>query len=204
MRIDWDFDRAVELTATVLSLVYLYLEIKEKKLLWFFGIVSSALYAWVFFHSHFYADFGLSVYYVVISVYGWVHWGKMGDNTGLPIKNITTKTLVGVAAATVLCYLSLLGLLLYMPEYLGLASSALPFVDSFTVAASITATWMLSQKIIQHWYVWILVNAISVAMFGVKGLYFTSGLYVVYTAGSIIGLMTWRRHFLDQCNTLNG
>lgn len=198
----FDFDKWVEIFATLLSLVYLYLEIKEKKSLWLLGILSSALYVIIFFKSHFYADCGLSLYYVAISVYGWIHWGKRDNANELPISNLTLKTGVALFFATLLCYGLLLALLLYVPQYLGISSSSLPYVDSFTVAASITATWLLSQKVIDHWYMWMVINIISIVMFWVKGLHFTSALYAVYGIGSVLGYLSWKRSFERQTSGL--
>ncbi len=59
----------IEIIGIVLSLIYLYFEIKAKVLMWFFGIVSSAIMGIVFFQSGFYADMGLMFYYVIISNY---------------------------------------------------------------------------------------------------------------------------------------
>jgi nicotinamide mononucleotide transporter len=193
-------DQWIEPLATVISIIYLYLEINEKKALWIFGILSSGLYAYVFFKSSFYADFTLNIYYVIISIYGWIHWQGKQNSTDhvLPIKRITSKQIVLLIIGTTTSYFLLLMALLYIPEYFDLASSAFPYVDALVVAASISATWMLSQKIMEHWYVWIFGNAISIAMFGLKGLYFTSGLYLVYTIGSIIGLQTWKKNFASQ------
>jgi len=67
----------VEIVGVILSLIYLYLSIKQKVSLWIFGFLSSALYIVVFFQTKFYADMSLQFYYLVISVYGWLNW-KMG------------------------------------------------------------------------------------------------------------------------------
>jgi nicotinamide mononucleotide transporter len=193
----------IELIATLFSLLYLYLEIKEKKSLWLVGILSSGLFCVVFFNSSFYADFGLNFYYVIISIYGWFNWRgkKNAVEHELPIRNINTKQIATLTSITIGSYLILLGILLYLPNYLDLASSAFPFMDALLVAASLTATWMLSQKIVEHWYVWIIVNFVSISMFGFKELYFTSVLYAIYFVGSIIGLQTWQSHLKNQTNT---
>lgn len=191
----------IEFIATIFSLLYLYLEIKEKKSLWLVGILSSGLFSVVFFNSSFYADFGLNFYYVIISIYGWYNWrGKAMAEQELPIRNITATEIITLTLITIGSYLVLLAILLYVPNYFDLASSAFPYVDALLVAASLTATWMLSQKIVEHWYVWIVVNFISIGMFGLKDLYFTSTLYAVYFVGSIIGLSTWLKHFKAQTN----
>jgi nicotinamide mononucleotide transporter len=76
---NWIIDNYIELLGAVTGLIYIYLEIKQNIWLWPLGIVTSAFYIYVFFDSKFYADMGLQVYYLAISVYGWWHWLYGGD-----------------------------------------------------------------------------------------------------------------------------
>ncbi|PLW98912.1 MAG: nicotinamide riboside transporter PnuC, partial [Marinilabiliales bacterium] len=66
----WLTNNYIEVFGTISGLIFLYLEIKESVWLWPLGIITSATYIYVFFVSKFYADMGLQVYYVVISIYG--------------------------------------------------------------------------------------------------------------------------------------
>jgi nicotinamide mononucleotide transporter len=52
---------------------------------------------------------------------------------------------------------------------------------------------MLARKIYEHWYLWIVVNAASVMIFVVRGLYPTVILYAVYLVMSFTGLKVWKR-----------
>lgn len=188
----------VELTGIVLSLIYLYFEIKAKVIMWFFGIVSSALLAWVFFHAGFYADSGLMIYYIIISIYGWIHWNHKPTAQALPITNINRQQIRTSLLILVGCYALLLTILLKMPAIIGLKDSSFPFTDAFTVAASVVATWLLSQKVIQQWHIWLVVNIISAIMFSLKELHYTMFLYIVYTIGSVIGLVQWHKNLKAQ------
>jgi nicotinamide mononucleotide transporter len=190
--------QVIEALGTVLSLIYLYLEVKEKKALWFVGILSSAIYAWVFFDAHFYADFALSVYYVIISIYGWIHWIKgASDETHheLEITRINIALSLKLFIITILLYLPILVILLYLPKYIGLLQSSFPYIDAFIAAASIVGTWMLSQKKLEHWYVWIVINITCIFLFYAKGLNTTAFLYLVYAIGSFTGLRTWLKTY---------
>jgi nicotinamide mononucleotide transporter len=74
-----------------------------------------------------------------------------------------------------------------------LTDSPVPLWDSFITTLSIIATWMLARKIFEHWYLWIIVNAASVILFSIKGLYPTVVLYIIYCAMSFVGLKEWRK-----------
>lgn len=192
----------IEIIGIVLSLIYLYFEIKAKVLMWFFGIVSSAIMGIVFFQSGFYADMGLMFYYVIISIYGWIHWHKGSNEKQLPIGRITKKQTLWALLLLGVGYIVLLQILLYIPGIIGLKDSTFPYVDALTVAASMVATWMLSQKILEQWHVWIVVNLVSSIMFAMKGLNYTTFLYLIYLIGSFWGYIDWMKSYRAQTNTL--
>ena len=197
-------DKLIELTAAVLSLLYLYLEVKENPWLWFVGIISSGIYTYVYFKNAFYADFGLMVYYVIISIYGWYFWIKgaqVTEKSELPIQRINWKQTIVLTLTGVVIYTVLLVILLYIPEYLDLSSSSFPYMDSFTVTASIIATWMLTRKILEQWILWIIINVLSVFMFWLKDMNYTMLLFVIYSVGAVIGYIRWIKHYQGQNET---
>ena len=79
----------MEIFGVLTGFIYVFLEAKQNKLLWPLGIITSGVYIWVFYDSAFYADMGLQVYYVLISIYGWYAWnqGHKNNNTNQSINN---------------------------------------------------------------------------------------------------------------------
>ncbi|HSH52142.1 MAG TPA: nicotinamide riboside transporter PnuC, partial [Bacteroidales bacterium] len=71
--------------------------------------------------------------------------------------------------------------------------SEIPYWDAFTTAGSFVATWMLARKIIEHWLIWIIVDAVSLGLYIYKGLYATVILFAVYTLLAIIGYIEWKK-----------
>ena len=186
----------LEVTGTVASLVYLFYSIREKVWLWPWGIIASAISLLVFYQCALYADMGLQVYYLAISAYGWWYWmsGKAQEETGhVPIKELSRRLFIKLVIVGLVICLGLLGALLYIPAMVNIASSDMPYLDAFTTAASITATWMLARKYLQHWIFWIVIDLVSMGMYLYKGLYFYSILFLIYTVGAIVGYREWRR-----------
>ena len=72
----WLSNNWIEIFGAVTGIIYVFLEIRQNIWLWPVGIVTSAVYILVFFTNKFYADMGLQVYYLVISVLGWYWWVK--------------------------------------------------------------------------------------------------------------------------------
>ena len=66
----------LEVFGAVTGLVYVWLEVKHRRAMWVVGFVMSACYVAVFGLKGLYASMGLYVYYLGMSVYGWLKWGE--------------------------------------------------------------------------------------------------------------------------------
>jgi nicotinamide mononucleotide transporter len=186
--IRWLISHHIEILATLTGLIYLIYSIRGQILLWLFGILSSALYIYVFFRSKIYADMCISIYYVIISIYGWYHWsfttGKKGRD--LPVSRLTLKSGIILAIVSVVLFL---GIIFVLKNF---TNSDIAFWDALITALSVTATWMLARKILEHWLIWIFVDMISVLLYIYKGLYPTVVLYMFYTTLAVLGYNEWK------------
>lgn len=192
--IDWIIKNWIEIFAALSGLIYLYLEIKGNILIWPLGILTSSLYIIVFYNSGFFADMALNLYYVLISIYGWYLWSKniRNDNQKIVVKNVTSVQIVILTFASVLIFL-IIHYILYNHT-----TSTVPFGDSFTTALSIVATWMLAKRIIEQWFIWIVVNIVSLSLYIYKGLYPTVILFAFYTLMSFVGYFEWKKLMLME------
>jgi nicotinamide mononucleotide transporter len=186
----WLAQNWIEVTAAVLGMIYLILSIKQHISLWLFGLLTSALYIYVFLVSKFYADMSLQVYYVIISVYGYIHW-KYGNGS-------TKKLAVSSSGFRLMSTLLAVWLVLWVGMSLflhHLTDSEVPIGDGFTTAGSIVATWMLARKIKEHWLFWVIIDLVSLILYISKGLYPTSILFFIYTIMAVAGYVEWHRDY---------
>lgn len=188
----WLWENIIELSGALLGLIYIFFSIRQSILTWPTGLLTSVLYIIVFYSSGFYADMGLQVYYAGISIYGWYYWlkgAKYSDQSSklAPVKNITVKIFIVSVFATIFIF----GILLYILQ--NFTDSTIPYMDSMTTALSITATWMLAKKYIEHWLIWIFVDAFSAGLYVYKELWPTAVLFLVYTFMAIIGYINWKK-----------
>lgn len=212
---NWISDNYIEVFGAVTGIIYVILEIRQTIWLWPVGIVTSAVYIWVFFTSRFYADGSLQVYYLVISCLGWYWWlkgtgrraqsagrkneeengrsgdGEMGlrveETKALGVTRLKFKTGVLLGGVFVMLYFLMWFVLSRF------TNSPVPEWDSFITSLSIVATWMLARKIYEHWYLWIIVNLVSSILFTARGLYPTVILYIIYCIMSFSGLREWKK-----------
>ncbi len=189
---EWLSENYIEVLGAIAGLIYLYFSIRQIIWLWLLGIVTSLLYVYVFFHARFYADMSLQVYYFFVSIYGWYHWihgaGKSRDQQQIPVASILIdKWIILIAISLILTAIS--GYIL--DNY---TDSPLPYLDAFTTAFSVVATWMLARKMIENWLFWIMIDAVSMGMYIYKGLYPTVILFLVYTFMAFIGYRQWKKN----------
>lgn len=189
---DW-----LEYFGVITGLLYLFLEIRQHKAMWVVGFLTSLAYVFVFFSSKIYADMGLQVYYVAISVYGFYQWGwkkkevSQGDHSHSPeriiYRHLNLRLSLGIGATLT----ALFGLLWYALSHF--TDSPIPMGDAFTTAVGIVATWMLARRIIEHWAFWVVVNSVSVYLYYLRELYPTMFLYLCYALLAIVGYYNWAR-----------
>jgi len=180
----------IEIIGVVTGILYVILEVRQNKLLWPLGLITSAAYVFIFFQGKFYADMGLQVYYVLISIYGWYYWSRGGERsvTGeLPVVRIRKNQFIILLLTFAVSWTGIYFLLVHLTD------STVPLGDSFTTALAIVATWMLTRKILEQWFLWIIANLVSIALYIYKGLYPTVILYAVYAGMAVYGYLEWQK-----------
>jgi nicotinamide mononucleotide transporter len=203
---NWISNNFIEIFGAVTGIIFVFLEIRQTIWLWPVGLVTSAVYIWVFFTSKFYADMSLQGYYLVISCLGWYWWtrgkkrrlrskatkfreAEAGEWESGELQVTRLKLRTGIVLAIVFAFLYIIMWFVLTR----LTDSPVPVRDSFITSLSIIATWMLARKIYEHWFLWIVVNFVSAVFFLTRGLYPTVILYTVYGIMSFVGLVAWKK-----------
>ncbi|KAA6333586.1 Thiamine pyrophosphokinase [termite gut metagenome] len=181
----------LEITGTLIGLLYLWLEYKASIYLWAAGIIMPAIYIFVYYEAGLYADTGINIYYLLAALYGWALW-KRGSGTAeeLPITHTPAHVLLPVSLVLIAGF-SLIAWLL-----INYTDSNVPWTDSFITALSIVGMWMLAKKYVEQWLVWMVVDAVSCGLYVYKDLYLTSGLYGFYAVIAVFGYLKWKRMML--------
>ncbi len=182
----------LELLGAAVGLLYIWLEYRASIWLWVAGIVMPAIYVFVYFDARLYADAAINVYYLLAAFYGIAVWllGRR-DTEGdvreeLPIRSMPSHLWLrlGLIAAVLTFGIAWL---------LGFTDSDVRWLDALTTALSIVAMWMLAQKFVEQWLVWILVDAICVFLYLYKSLHPTAALYALYCFIAVFGYLKWRK-----------
>ena len=125
-----------------------------------------------------------------MAVYGWLNWYKP------TIENKIIKWPIKYHAINFITSLSLTILLGYL--FNRFTDQANPYTDAFTTVFSLTATFMVTKKVLENWIYWIVIDAVSVGLFISRELYLTSLLFIVFTLIAIWGYAKWKKNYANQ------
>ena len=183
----------LEPVAVVFGIVSVWLSVREHIWSWPTAIVNVALYFVIFYEAKLYADMGLQVFYVGISLYGWYHWLYGGANrTELPVSRTPQ-------ALWVVLPLLWVGAALGVGRLLSVSTDAnVPYADAALTAGSLVAQWMMTRKYVENWALWMGLDACYVGLFVSRGLYLTAFLYLVFFGLATKGLLDWSRRLRAQ------
>jgi len=183
----------IEAIAVVFGLACVILTIRQHIACWPTGLVMVILYIWIFREARLYSDMSLQIVYVFLQIYGWIQWTRGGTlENPYCVRMLSNATRLACA-----------GLILVGTAVLGYgmnrwAGASLPYWDAATTVMSLVAQWFLARKVLESWVLWIVVDALSIGIYAVKGLYLTMGLYAVFLGLAISGLWVWRKGLVSR------
>ena len=178
----------LEMAGALIGLLYLWFEYKASIWLWPVSVIMPAIYIIVDYQAGLYADSGISVYYLLAGIYGWLVWLRHAPGKVERFITITPPRLILPMFAVWCVVFVLMGKVLET-----CTDSTVPWWDSFTTALSIIAMWMLAHKYVEQWLVWLVVDIVSCGLYIYKDLYFTSFLYGFYAVIAFSGYLKWKQ-----------
>ena len=171
---------------------YAVLAARRNRLCWISGAVSSACAAlaaglrWLPMQS------ALQVFFVGMSVYGWVSWTRSSASGELAVGVWPPRWHLGMAF--VLVALTFVSARLLASE----TDAAWPLLDSLTTWFSLFATWLAARGKVENWLYWIVIDGVLVYLFYVQDLPFLALLNVLFIGIAAAGFFSWRRRMNDS------
>lgn len=179
----------LELVAFVLAVWMVVCNMRVHLLAWPLAFVSSLMYFGLFWDGRLYGEAALQLLFAALALWGWWQWrfGRTREGEALKVRRLGARGLLKPALATLAAW-PLLGLFLARAT-----DSPLPYWDAFPTVGSLLGQWLLARKYEENWPTWVVVNAVSVVLFGIKGYWLTVVLYAGFIPMSIAGWHAWRR-----------
>lgn len=152
------------------------------------AIGSVALVGIVVFEARLYSDALLQLFFIAANLYGWAGWLRSRALAGEVVVERMTPASRGRWGGGIAVAALLWGGVMH-----AMTDASYPWWDAAIAAASVAAQWLMARRRIEHWLLWIAVDLASIPLYLVKGLEALAGLYLVYLALSVWGLVGWRR-----------
>lgn len=178
------------------------------------GIISTMLFVYLLWHYVLWGDMLINVYYTIMSIYGWVLWARNAQDNIITISRTTpadwkTATLLG--AFSFLFVIGVYYLKPFIKNDFSLQGVTLGFhnflpteyVDVFTTAIFLVGMWLMAKRKIENWLFWIVGDLISIPLYYIKGMVFTSFQYLLFTIIAIMGYLEWRRKLQQELMNLS-
>jgi nicotinamide mononucleotide transporter len=179
---------SIELLGALIGLAYIFLEYRASWWLWIAGMVMSLFYIYIFAKVNCFAWALTYLYYLGANVYGIIVWKKnSAENSDLGISDLPKKY-YKLLSVIIICLSFIIFIIIYK-----FTDTKIPICESISTALSVVGMWLLAKKHLQHWVIWMIVNAIyAIANLGL-GLYFSAVLFTVYFGVSVMGFVRWRK-----------
>ena len=187
----------VQWVSFISGILYIYYATRNNPWCWPWGIISSGFWTYAsWFQLHLFSDAILQAIYVGMGILGWYQWVRntqpgAQNNLALPISQYPFKTLVRLIIFSILPALAL-------GYFMHFTSAAFPYIDAFLTAFSLLATWMLVNRKIENWILWIIINFLSVPLFIMRGGHLFGLLFLIYGILAIKGWKSWRAHLITN------
>jgi nicotinamide mononucleotide transporter len=189
---DYFVEHWLDITTTILGLIYIILEYRASILLWLVGIIMPALDIVLYYTHGLYGDAAMAVYYTLAAIYGWIVW-KFGhkhqqkEGEEMPITHMPKR----LYPATILFFVVAWVVTWFVLSHY--TNSNVPVIDGFTNALSFVGLWALARKYLEQWLFWILVDAVSCYLYIIKGIPFKASLYGLYVVIAVMGYFKWKK-----------
>ena len=188
-------DTVIGLIASLTGMLCVVLTAKARISSFYYGLVNILAYSYVAYKSAYYGDVMLNMlFFLPMAFIGIYYWKK--NIRKKSIKDVVVRSLswkeriswFAISLAALFAY----GLILK------LINGTLPFIDSSTTVFSIIATIMLTRRLTDQWFYWIMVDVLSIIMW--VYIFVTTGgdvsmlvMWSAYLVNAIYGFYNWRK-----------
>ena len=153
-----------------------------------FGFAQVGTYTYLCVTQRFYGEIAINIYYFVTMMYGVYVWRKRLGNSAERLvitRSLPVRTLLLITVGT---------LLVSWAAGWGLAAwtdDTQPYLDAFTTIPALVAQVLMILVYREHWFLWLAVDILSVALWLRAGDYCMVAQYAFWCMNCVYGLKRW-------------
>ena len=159
-----------------------------------FGFGQVLTFTWLCWTQRFYGTIAINAYYFGTMVYGIFVWKKRlraenqesGAERRVVPRSLTPAVVIAILGATV-CASTLAGW--------GLSAwtdDTQPYLDAYTTVPALVAQVLMILVYREHWFIWLAIDILSVALWLRAGDYCMAAQYVFWCMNCLYGLKRWK------------
>lgn len=171
----------------LLGVIQVLLAKANRVMLYPFGIASIIITAYVLYEAGLYAEILLHLYYLVMSIYGWIYWVRRKDQRPVPASYANRREWLITIGIVALGFPALYYALVYLTD------STVPVWDAWVSATAWAGMWLLARRKIENWILLNISNAFAIPLLVYKGLLVYALLTLFLFIVAIFGYMEWKR-----------
>lgn len=178
----------LSLIALVFGTLGVWLTIRQTIWCWPVSLVAVIASISEFYKERLYGDMSLQVFYLFAGIYGWVYWHQQKS------KNFKVEVMPS-SKITILVALTIVQSVAYYYVLLFFGGDK-PVMDAILTACSLTATYMMTQKWVQNWSTWVIIDLAYVVLYASKEMWLFGVLYFIFATIAFYGWLKWRQETL--------
>ena len=178
--------------ASICGVVGTFLIAKQTRLAYIFTTINALLYGIVVFKNGMY---GSAVYNLLynfpMQIYGVIYWTKSAAKSDLGIRMVSKK--IKIIASIILITIIIITMFI-----LNKFGGNMVFFDSIIMVLSYVAVFLMTNKYMEQWIVWIIVNVSGTIMWGIQTLQNPNNMgllvmWIIFLCNSVYGFINWRK-----------
>ena len=168
---------------------------RQKVINWPIFIIANVISIFIYRDKGLYAKCGFTIFAIINSFYGWYLWANGGPKKeGITVTRSSTKTLllffiIGLIATFTIGEI--------IKKY---TNSEIAFWDAFYASFAVIAHWLMANKKIEAWIIWLVVDIVFANICLDKSLYILVIKSFFYTIISVYGYLEWRKSCIIEKN----
>lgn len=128
----------------------------------------------------------LNAYLTPSLLYGWIRWRR--DSETRPVHHVRLKFIPMYVAATALAYAGALAIVHRL-------NGEMLFLDAIVLVGSILAQFMLDNKVLENWWVWLAVDVVAIVDYVHAGLYLVAFQFAFFLLNCLVGWFYWWKSY---------
>lgn len=186
--LQWQQVHFLEIIAVAFSITEVLLSYRNNVMLYPAGIISCGLFIYLMSRSGLYAESILSVYYLVMSIYGWYTWMQRTKRSeSLPITVCSSRDWYSVAGICIAAFVILFFTLKTWTD------STVPYMDAFVSATAWAGMWLLARRKLENWILLNISNIVAIPLLFHKGMPLTALLTIFLFTVAVFGYFRWKK-----------